>query len=79
MKKLKIEDLENALNWAKKSSPELKGIEIYSANKGRNLKVSLARIKPGSVNAITDFLSLSDMNQFLRGYIYKSENRLENK
>lgn len=76
---LTIENLKNQLEHNVKASPELKGITIHTSDARLGKKVALGRIgERGSLNILTDFITYSEMQQFLRGYLFKATNRLNN-
>jgi hypothetical protein len=76
--KLKLENLQNSLDEAKKLSPELADIFLYTDGRVRN-KVALAkRQERENIYTKTDFLTFGEMQQFLRGYMFKAEKRFYN-
>ena len=77
---LSLESVQNHLDHLKASNPELKEFIFVPAD-GRLGKLIALGLKGeyGSVSVKTDFMSYSEMNQFLRGYSFKSENRLVSK
>lgn len=72
-----IEHIQNFLNNLKKDNQELKNVIIdYDTINGK--KIALARkIESGQIRIMTDYLTLKEMNQFLRGYYFKSIDRFE--
>jgi len=75
--KLTIENLKNQLEHNIKTSPELKGITIQTSDARIGKKVALGRLgESGSLNILTDFITYQEMQQFLRGYLFKATNRL---
>lgn len=72
-----IKDIENFLNYLKKDNQELQNVIIdFDTITGK--KIALARkIESGQIRIMTDYLTLKEMNQFLRGYYFKSIDRFE--
>lgn len=72
-----IEHIQNFLNNLKKDNQELKNVIIdYETINGK--KIALARkIESGQIRVMTDYLTSRQMNQFLRGYYFKSIDRFE--
>lgn len=72
-KQTQLESLQNFLKYLQKHNEELEGLIFYSAE---NKRWCLARIlERGAVDNLTEFLNYNEMNQFLRGYMYKANNR----
>lgn len=72
-----IKHIKNFLNDLKKDNQELQNIIIdYDTINGK--KIALARkIELGQIRVMTDYLTPRQMNQFLRGYYFKSIDRFE--
>lgn len=76
--KVTFESLENALEYSKKGNPELKNIFLQKEKIVPSTKVALVRKGSfGSTHVITDLLPFNEMQQFLRGYIFKSEGKFD--
>lgn len=77
---LTLQNLKNQLEHNVKTSPELKGVIICTSDARIGKKVALGRKgELGSLNVLTDYVSYSEMQQFLRGYLFKATNRFNNK
>jgi hypothetical protein len=72
MDKLNKQHVQNALDSFKKENPELQDFTLQWADKRLGKKVALVN-KLGHIQ--TDFMTLTEMNQFLRGYYFKSTNK----
>lgn len=72
-----IKDIENFLNILKKADDELQNVSIkYDEIHAK--KIALAKVsESGTIETLTDYLTLKEMNQFLRGYYFKSIDRFE--
>jgi len=70
-KRLPIEAVNNMLASAKAICPELKDFKLSFAPKIQGEKVALMK------NHIvkTDYMLTREMNQFLRGYMFKAQNK----
>jgi hypothetical protein len=67
--------LNSFLNQIKKLCPEVnENYFIKISEDGRSNKFAIAEQLETSIKVKTDFLTYSEMNQFLRGYYYKAEN-----
>lgn len=73
--KLKREHIEDAFNYLKGSNPELQDFTLHNADGRLGKMVALAKVKVGSVDIKTDFMTYTEMNCFIRGYGIKGENR----
>lgn len=73
-----INSIENFLNILKKTDPELQNVSInYDTMHAK--KIALARVsESGTIETLTDYLTLKEMNQFLRGYYFKLINKFNN-
>lgn len=73
-----IHNIQNFLNILKKTDPELQNISIkYDEIHAK--KIALARVsESGTIQILTDYLTLKEMNQFLRGYYFKLINKFKN-
>jgi hypothetical protein len=77
---LQLNHVENFLQWLQDSGnyPELEGMKIHKADGRLGKLIALARIgEHGTVFTKTDFVTATELNQFLRGYMFKQENRLK--
>lgn len=73
---LNKQDLQNALDWLKKHNPELEGFMFQDADRRIGKKLALAfKNSEGLLYVKTDFMTYCEMNQFLRGYMFKAEKR----
>ena len=72
---LTLQDLENSLNSLTKECNELNGVELEKSDIRCGKRVALCRKTEHSLQTLTDFMTYSEMNQFLRGYSFKAENR----
>lgn len=79
LNKLTKQHLENALHHVAAIAPELKAYSLVDADGRLGKKVALAIVSDGSLSVHTDYLTYSEMNQFLRGYLFKADNRLAQK
>ena len=70
-KRLPTEAVNNMLNAAKELCPELKDFQLSFAPKSQGEKVALMK----SHYLKTDYMLTREMNQFLRGYMFKAQNK----
>ena len=70
-KRLPVEAVNNMLTAAKELCPELKDFQLSFAPKIQGEKVALMK------NHIvkTEYMLTREMNQFLRGYMFKAQNK----
>jgi hypothetical protein len=74
--KLKFEDLQDTLEYAKKLNPELAGMILHRTDARAGNKVALAKtLAYGVIDNKTGYLTFGEMQQFLWGYMSKAENR----
>lgn len=74
--KLELSHLNNFLDTIKLTNPELKDFVLAGSDSRIGEKVALAKTGDyGSISTKTDYLTYSEMNALLRGYMLKSENR----
>tara|TARA_R110000868_G_C10972986_1_gene771162 strand:+ start:48287 stop:48805 length:519 start_codon:yes stop_codon:yes gene_type:complete len=78
MKKLTIEHIKNQLESLGSLNPKLKDIIIHRGEASPKIALAVRESK-GTIKTITDFLTLGEMQQFLRGYMFKNEGRLNHK
>ncbi len=73
--KTKFEDLQNFLNSIKRNNKEFNNIILYKSDIRCGKRVALAiEGAHGTLSIKTDFILYPEMNQFLRGYMFRSEN-----
>ena len=71
MANLKLEHVNNMLQHVQKNNPELNG---YVLKQSERLDKRVALSKDN--NTKTDFMTLSEMNYYLFGYMDKSQNKM---
>jgi hypothetical protein len=77
--RLKIENLNNFLNNLKKTNPELEKLHFDWADARCGKRIALASTGEfGAIHIKTDYITLPEMQQLLRGYMFKAENRFNN-
>ena len=81
MNKLKPEHIENFLETlVSNGNPELSGVIVYPADGRLGKKAAFALCgEHGVINTISGFMTYSEMNQVLLGYMFKAENRFVQK
>lgn len=72
---LKIQNIENILSEAKKTSPELENLFVQKGDSRIGNKYAL--INKDTLEQKTDYMLINELNQFIRGYIFKSEKRIK--
>ena len=78
MYKITKQDVQNHLDNLKISNPELKDLILDNADVRCGKRIALAKVGDnGALFVKTDYLTYSEMNQFLRGYSMKADNRLK--
>ena len=78
MYKLTKQDVQIHLDNLKRSNPKLSDLVLHNADARCGKRIALAKVgENGTLDVKTDFLTYTEMNQFLRGYSFKSENRLK--
>lgn len=75
--KITIQNIENLLNYLKERNQELNDIFIDFADQRCGKRIALAKRLQNStgIRIVTDYLTVQEMNQFLRGYLFKSSNK----
>ena len=71
MSYLKLEHVNNMLQHVQKNNPELNG---YVLKQSERLDKRVALSKDNNIK--TDFMTLSEMNYYLFGYMDKSQNKI---
>ena len=71
MANLKLEHVNNMLQHVQKNNPELNGYVLKQSER-LDKRVALAKDN----NTKTDFMTLSEMNYYLFGYMDKSQNKM---
>jgi len=69
--------LNNFLDYLKKENPELENFIFEPADGRIGKKWALARKNDVCISIKSDFLTYKEMNQLLRGYQLKAENRFK--
>jgi hypothetical protein len=77
--KLNKEDIQNHLDNISSFCPELKGMVIHEFHYGiKRKKIALAKVlEHGGIDAQTDYMEVSELNQFLRGYSFKASKKFD--
>ena len=75
--KLNKQHIQNMLDAAKINNHELVGSILQDADARLGKRIALAWNADGALYVKTDFMTYSEMNCYLRGYMSKGENRFK--
>lgn len=77
MQKTTLKNINNFLDYLKKGNPELKNTFLFESGVHKRFCIA-KKLSFGSLETLTEFLSIEEMNQFLKGYMFKAQKIIKN-